>query len=183
MKCVKAALPNLFGFDLVKNEAALWNYAAGLKRNLQRLLSAAYRAMRKVGAAVMTWAMLEAAYSSSHYFAARQEVELLMSHAATGKRIPRDLICPFEIESNQEYKSALKDLQRQAFAGAVEKTALSKAEKDALAAVKKQAQPKAPKVLPVEKVVRAKVVKGPFTSASLIDAANALLNSQPERSG
>jgi hypothetical protein len=177
LKAIQDALPDLFGFDLLKNAVPLWNYVAGLKRNLHRLLVAAYRGMRNAGTAVITWEMVEAAYKSSYYFAARQEVEALITHAVTGKRISRDLICPFEVDSNSEYEAALKDLQRQVFVGAVEQAALSKAEKQALAAVKKEAQPKAPKVLPVEKVVRSKAPKRPVTSSSLVDAAKAWLKS------
>jgi len=166
-------LPDLFGFDLLKNAVPPWNYVAGLKRNLHRLLVAAYRGMRKAGTAAITWEMVEAAYKSSYYFAARQEVEALITHAVTGKRISRDLVCPFKVDSNSEYEAALKDLQRQVFVGAVEQAALSNAEKQALAAVKKKAQPKAPKVLPVENVVRSKAPKQPVTSSSLLDAAKA----------
>lgn len=181
LAAAQATLPGICGFSLVSSASVLWNYTAGLKRNLQYLLLAAYRLMRKDRTATITWQMVEAAYESSYYFASREEVELLIAHAATGKIVRRDLICPFEMEANEDYKRVVKELHRQIYARAVGRTALSKSEKDALAELQVQSEPKAPKESPRQAAALQKPKKTPVTSASLVDAGNALVNAKPAR--
>lgn len=181
LAALQATLPGIFGFSLVSCARAIWNYTAGLKRNVHRLFIAAYRLMRKDGATTITWKMVEAAYESSYYFASREEVELIIAHAATGKIVRRDLVCPFEMESNEEYKRVIKDLHRQIYAQAVGHTALNKSEKDALAELKVQSEPKAPKQSPRQEASPEKPGKTPVTWASLVDSGNALVNAKPAR--
>ncbi|MGJ7537556.1 MULTISPECIES: hypothetical protein [unclassified Variovorax] len=138
---LQAAVPGLFAFNLVDRATELWNYSAGLKRNLQQLLKESFRASRRVGETSVSWSTVESTYLHTDYFSTREEVEQLLAHAMGNTKIKRDLMCPFASPSNNEYQAALRSLLQQRFGKAVEDSVLNEAEKKELAKIKSDLSP------------------------------------------
>ena len=190
LKAMGDAAPGVLGFDVGAHSVPLWNYTAGLKRNLQRLLGECYLAARKVGNAEIAWSTVENVYESPRYFASREEVEALMAHAATGKKISRDLMCPFDDDANQsDYHDALRVAQRGRFVNNVGRTALNAAEGKALESFKREADGKPKSVARVEPVAPVgpsktkKRASKSLNSSDLIATANALLQASGRNKG
>jgi hypothetical protein len=70
-------LPEVFNFDLVKRAMELWQFSAGVKRELVKLLTLAYEAARENQHQEVSWSDIETAYKSTQYSSARHDIEAL----------------------------------------------------------------------------------------------------------
>lgn len=119
------AVPGSFGFDFKDRRFELWNYTAGIKRELVSLLTHAYRLCRLRGAWEVKWDDVDRAYSSMEYSTSRSDVNLLIAHAAQGGTLRQDLRCPFvdeaSVESVEGYKVELRNARaKKVLASAIE---------------------------------------------------------------
>tara|TARA_B110001454_G_scaffold213401_2_gene231553 strand:+ start:498 stop:1850 length:1353 start_codon:yes stop_codon:yes gene_type:complete len=107
-------VPGLYAFHFKDRRHELWNYTAGIKRELVLLLTHAYRLCRLRGSWETQWSDVERAYGSIEYSVSRTDVGLLISHAAQGGSLRQDLACPFVDENSNESIEAFRTQLRQA---------------------------------------------------------------------
>lgn len=151
----------VFGFELVKRSVELWNFSAGLKRELIKLLISAYRICRLRGGAKVVWSDIEMAYSSIEFCDSRRDVELLIAHAAQGGDLREDLRCPFVggaiATAADQYRSDLCAARATKVAIAVVDAALTDVERKIVKAVRSRCEPSPEaKTAEVLKMVRPK---------------------------
>lgn len=169
------AVPNLFTFSLVDRANDLWNYCAGIKRNLAELLVKSYGMARRAGSVTVGWEDVERTYRSVEYFASRRDVEALISYGLTGACPSRNLICPFQHDRETAYMGQLRIVRSQKVADALNDAAMSQPERRALAQIELELASNQP---PVATVGKAKKVRrpGPRTAAELIRSAKLMLS-------
>lgn len=148
LEAYQRVVPGLFAFKFKERTHELWNYTAGIKRELVHLLTHAYRLCRLRGAWETQWVDVEHAYGSLEYASSRGDVELLISHAVQGSALRKDLSCPFIDRSNSESTEAFRAQLRQARTNKVVAAAIDAsstlAERTALKRISESASPARP---------------------------------------
>ena len=112
-------MPGFFGFGFKERRFDLWSFTAGIKRELVSLLAHAYRLCRQRGAREVAWSDVGLAYRSIEFSKSRNDVALLISHAAQGGTLRQDLLCPFADDANGESVEKYKIERRNARANKV----------------------------------------------------------------
>jgi hypothetical protein len=139
----------VFAFKVNDHVVDLWNFSAGLKRELVKLLVHAYRIARRCGAKEVTWEHVKLAFASVEFSVPRRDINLLIAHAAQGGDLRKDLDCPFSGTEVNEQKHAYADMLRQArvaeVADKVIKSAMTGSEKQSIGDVERQATQAGPK--------------------------------------
>jgi hypothetical protein len=124
-----------FDFDLSGRALEFWNLSAGIKRHLVHLLVRAYRLSRERQATKASWQDVQAAYTSAQFSAHRNEVEQLISHAAQGGELKKDLRCPFVggtiTEAVKAYESNLRNARAEQVAFAALEASMTENERKA----------------------------------------------------
>ncbi|MBB3181170.1 hypothetical protein [Variovorax sp. Sphag1AA] len=136
----QVVLGAVLAFELEAASLELWNWSAGLKRELVKLLAEAYRVARERGAFVVELQDVQEAYGSARFTAARGDIELLCAHAGQGGDLRLDLQCPLKslsIDSvvDEEYQDELRRVREKAVALAVIKAAATANEKRAISSL------------------------------------------------
>jgi hypothetical protein len=108
------------------------------------LLVAAYRITRRQGRSQICWFDIMAAYKSDWFTASRQDVEALISHAAQGGSIRKDLMCPLPTsalgEHLQAYESHLREARTAIVAASVLHASMNAHEAVAIATIVQRAR-------------------------------------------
>lgn len=125
------AVPEVYAFSFKEKKYELWNYCAGLKRELVKLLVLAYRQCRRQKLQSVTWADIEVAYRSFEFAAQRGDIEESIAHAIEGKKKRKDLWCPLllPVEMTQSYTQALKECRNKKVREAAQFNSLTVAER------------------------------------------------------
>jgi hypothetical protein len=135
-------------FTLVNHCVELWNFCAGLKRELVRLLVLSYRVARLAAATRVEWRHVENAYGSGEFSVSRSDIEMLIAHAGQGGKLRKDLQCPFvgdEIKASfAVYSDQLRAARQASVARASLEAAMNAQEKSAIEAIKSAEQPPPP---------------------------------------
>jgi hypothetical protein len=136
LEAYERVVPGVFGFGFKDRRFDLWNYTAGIKRELVSLLTHAYRLCRQRGAWEVQWRDVDRAYGSVEYSKSRDDVALLISHAAQGGTLRQDLLCPFvddaSGESVEQYKAELRNARANKVVAAAIDASMTVAERKAL---------------------------------------------------
>jgi len=136
LEAYERVVPGLFEFSFNERRFDLWNYTAGIKRELVSLLTHAHRLCRQRGAWEVQWSDVDRAYSSVEYSKSRDDVSLLISHAAQGGALRQDLLCPFvddaSSESVEQYKAELRNARANKVVAAAIDASMTVAERKAL---------------------------------------------------
>lgn len=139
LEAYERVVPGFFGFGFKERRFDLWNYTAGIKRELVSLLAHAYRLCRQRGAREVAWSDVDLAYRSIEFSKSRNDVALLISHAAQGGTLRQDLLCPFADDANGEsvekYKTELRNARANKVVAAAVDASMTVAERKALKAV------------------------------------------------
>lgn len=137
-------LESALEFQLSEKSACLWALTAGIKRKLVALLVAAYRIARRQGRSKICWLDVIHAYKSDWFTASRKDVEALISHAAQGGRIRKDLECPLPTsalgEHLQGYESQLREARQAILAAEVIHDSMVDKEAEAFAIIEQRAR-------------------------------------------
>lgn len=145
-----------FSFKFPDFALALWIFCAGLKRELVKLLVHSYRICRRRGGLQVEWTDVEMAYASLEYCASRQDIELLIAHAAQGGDLKEDLRCPFFggaiAVSQQQYFNSLQAARAGKVAVAARDASMNDDERKAAKAIQSRAEPT--KVKPLATVTK-----------------------------
>lgn len=139
LKAYERVVRGSFGFEFKERRYELWNYTAGIKRQLVTLLTHAYRLCRRRGAWEVKWADVDRAYDSLEYSTLRSDVALLIAHAAQGGTLRQDLMCPFmdEVsnESVERYKAELRNARANKVIAAAIESSMTVAERQAMKSI------------------------------------------------
>jgi len=93
---------DVLGFKLVEEASRIFGMTANVKRKIRQLLTRGYRLYRESGAKKLTMDHLISAFKEPKYFAMREDVEVILSQAISGKPVrgKQALWCPFGVEFN-----------------------------------------------------------------------------------
>lgn len=127
------AIGGIIDPQVLQNTRIIYNYTFGLKRLVMQLMKEAYRACRIRGARKITLEDFETAYLSATFSANLVDVEAMREQINTGRRIRKDLCCPFPVPpSDMERIRCHFDLEsKRLIANQVAQSALTKAERQA----------------------------------------------------
>jgi hypothetical protein len=169
--------PDFFKIDFETERQAIWNYCAGLRRNLRRLLVIATQHREGGHGGFLTMSSVRAAFLSGEYAMYREEVALLIQSSITGvppKNRP-DLTCPIDFPeaATAGLRDALRKARQQAVTDAVVDSSLTDRERQ----VKESLEKSLPdRETPPPRNTKTSPKK---TADSLIDAHNRFGRSTP----
>jgi len=134
-----------FSFKFSDLALALWVFCAGLKRELVKLLVHSYRICRRRAGLQVEWTDVEMAYASLEFCASRQDIELLIAHAAQGGDLKEDLRCPFVggaiAVSQEQYFNSLQVARAGKVAVAARDASMNVDERQAAKAIQSRTEP------------------------------------------
>jgi hypothetical protein len=172
------------GFKLMDHPVELWNYCAGLKRQLCKLVVLSYRKARSEGASAILWAHVTKAFESDKYSVARGEINRLIACSGQSGDLPLDLKCPFdgpEIRSKTEaYAAKLREARQEKVSSVTILAAMNAQERRAVAQIERSAEPPEP---PAKVLQLARPKKAPRTLDSLLEAGQDFMASLPNKKG
>lgn len=127
--------PDVFEFDPVADAEAIHFLTAGVNRAVVRLLQVAFVRSCLSGRPVRL-GELEAAQKTDEYAIFRRDVELLQQINIEKNRGPKDLRCPFGLQSTVEVKEVWGQQRQQRVDEAAIEAALTEEERKTLASVR-----------------------------------------------
>ncbi len=184
LSAYETVLEQALRFRLLDHRIELWNYCAGLKRLLVKLLVLSYEIARKAGFSQASWDHVRQAYGSVRYSVERDDVNLLIAYAGQAKILRKDLLCPFkgpELQVNAEvFEDQLRAARMATVALKTVQASMNKREHKAIAAIEKAAKPEP---VPMAQVIKLpKKPRKPRTLENMVDAGAGFMASLDKRS-
>ena len=168
-------LDEVLDFSLESESNTIYNMTVGIKRKLKQLLVLSYVEMRNSGSKKITMDHVRAAYKSKGFVVMRADITTIFEQAFSGKMLrgKSDFWCPFGVENNQikAIVDTAKKVKSMATVTNLMTTALSAAERRALAVARQSAGKSNP-----TKVSIAQVIKLRPRQTQTLDAATLLMN-------
>jgi len=140
LRVYKEAMGEICALELPRDADTVQWLTGGGGRAMRELMGIAYKTQRHKSPAnpevTITIESLKEAYSSSSYFAFREEIELLREYRTRGGKIRQDLLCPFKMVGEAlEVEQKLRDqLRMQMVAREMLLRSMSSKEREAVSA-------------------------------------------------